>query len=95
MSTLVRDRATAQPTPSPAREPRSRPSRRTLLLAGAAIAWILGFLVYEWLAQPADLGHGAADQRRHSRNVVRRVDGRGIELERIDTASSGRNIRRN
>ena len=45
MSTLVRDRATAQPTPSPAREPRSRPSRRTLLLAGAAIAWILGFLV--------------------------------------------------
>ena len=45
MSTLVRDRATVQPTPAPAREPRRRPSRRTLLLAGAAVLWILGFLV--------------------------------------------------
>ncbi|SDP80063.1 glycine betaine/proline transport system permease protein [Arthrobacter sp. ok909] len=45
MSTLVRDRATAQPTPAPAREPRRRPSRRTILLGGAAVVWILGFLV--------------------------------------------------
>ncbi|MGO4187897.1 ABC transporter permease [Pseudarthrobacter sp. TAF60_1] len=45
MSTLVRDRATVQPTPAAVREPRRRPSRRTLLLAGAAVVWILGFLI--------------------------------------------------
>ena len=48
MSVLVRDRATAQPAPFPSpsrtREPRRRPSRRTILLASAVVVWILGFV---------------------------------------------------
>lgn len=44
MSTLVRDRTGVQPAPPATREPRRRPSRRTTLLAGAAVVWILGFL---------------------------------------------------
>ncbi|TFC72069.1 ABC transporter permease subunit [Cryobacterium sp. TMS1-20-1] len=48
MSVLVRDRATAQPapfsSPSRTREPRRRPSRRTILLASAVVVWILGFV---------------------------------------------------
>ena len=41
------------------------------------------------IEQPADLGHGAADQWRQRGHIVRRVDGRGIELERIDVAPLG------
>ncbi|TFD52580.1 ABC transporter permease subunit [Cryobacterium sp. Hh11] len=48
MSVLVRDRATAQPAPFPSpsrtREPRRRPTRRTILLASAVVVWILGFV---------------------------------------------------
>ncbi|TFD21392.1 proline/glycine betaine ABC transporter permease [Cryobacterium sp. TMS1-13-1] len=48
MSVLVRDRATAQPAPFPSpsrtREPRRRPSMRTILLASAVVVWILGFV---------------------------------------------------
>ncbi|MEA2808538.1 MAG: hypothetical protein QOJ17_2679 [Rhodospirillaceae bacterium] len=47
------------------------------------------------IEQPADFRHGATDQRRQCRDIVRRVDGRGIELERIDAPSSGRNVKRN
>ncbi|HAP90310.1 MAG TPA: hypothetical protein DCR15_11445, partial [Arthrobacter bacterium] len=45
MSTLVRDRERVRPAPPTVKEPRRRPSRRTTLLAGAAVVWILGFLV--------------------------------------------------
>ena len=45
MTTLVRDQEKVQPTPSPVREPRRLPSRRTILLVGAGIIWILGFLI--------------------------------------------------
>ena len=44
MSTLVRDPARVQPAPPTVRQPRRRPGKRTILLAGAAV-WILGFLV--------------------------------------------------
>ncbi|MFP3547961.1 hypothetical protein SB748_31775, partial [Rhizobium sp. SIMBA_035] len=43
MSTLVQERTTVQP--APARAPRRRPGKRTILLAGAAVAWLVGFLV--------------------------------------------------
>ncbi|WP_426975517.1 ABC transporter permease [Pseudarthrobacter sp. O4] len=45
MSTLVRDRAPVQAGGVPVREPRRRPSRRTMLLAGAGVLWLLGFLI--------------------------------------------------
>jgi glycine betaine/proline transport system permease protein len=45
MSALLQERATAQPTPAIATEPRRRPSRRTVLLLTAAAIWILGFLI--------------------------------------------------
>ena len=44
MSTLVGDRVRVPPVPA-APEPRRRPSLRTLLLAGAALVWILGFVI--------------------------------------------------
>jgi len=47
------------------------------------------------IEQPADFRYGAADQRCQRRDIVRRVDGRGIELERIDAPSSGRIVKRN
>ncbi|XAS70058.1 ABC transporter permease subunit [Micrococcaceae bacterium Sec5.1] len=45
MTTLVRDQEKVQPTSTPVREPRRRPSRRTVLLVGAGVFWILGFLI--------------------------------------------------
>ena len=45
MSTLVRDRAVVEAESNPVREPRRRPRRRTLLLAGAGVLWFLGFVV--------------------------------------------------
>lgn len=49
MSILVRDRATALPEPAPSptssRQRRRRPSLRTILLASAAVIWILGFVI--------------------------------------------------
>lgn len=44
MSTLVGDRVRVQPAPA-APEPRRRPSLRSILLAGAAVVWILGFAI--------------------------------------------------
>jgi glycine betaine/proline transport system permease protein len=45
MSTLVRDQEKVQPTSSPVKEPRRLPSRRTILLVGAGVIWVLGFLI--------------------------------------------------
>jgi glycine betaine/proline transport system permease protein len=44
MSTLVRDRAPVQANPPAVRAPRKRLSRRTVLLGGAGVLWLLGFL---------------------------------------------------
>lgn len=44
MSTLTRDRAPVQASPTTARVPRRRLSRRTLLLGVAGVLWLLGFL---------------------------------------------------
>ncbi|MHC6219703.1 ABC transporter permease [Arthrobacter sp. MMS24-S77] len=44
MSTLVRDRAPVHTNHIPVRAPRKRLSRRTLLLGGAAVVWLIGFL---------------------------------------------------
>ncbi|MFK4298007.1 glycine betaine/proline transport system permease protein [Arthrobacter sp. GAS37] len=44
MSTLVRDRAPVQATPVSVRAPRKRLSRRTLILSGAGVVWLVGFL---------------------------------------------------
>ena len=38
------------------------------------------------IEQAPDLGHRLPDQRRQRGDIVRRIDGRGIELERIDVA---------
>ena len=38
------------------------------------------------IEQASDLGHRLPDQRRQRGDIVRRIDGRGIELERIDVA---------
>lgn len=45
MSTLVRERTAVPAGNDLGPEPRRRPSRRTLLLAGAGVLWILGFLI--------------------------------------------------
>ena len=38
------------------------------------------------IEQASDVGHRLPDQRRQRGDIVRRIDGRGIELERIDIA---------
>src|SRR5690349_25143273 len=45
MTTLVRHQEKVQPQSTSVREPRRRPSRRTMLLVSAGAVWILGFLI--------------------------------------------------